>query len=118
LAKKNINVKSSVVPLSETQWHLRLGRRDVQQTRPKISKVTLDEIITANVMLTVEANYMSTGMFPEINSQQDMSFVFAADTQVVPIFMSLHRPCLDPKNTQKILHSTRHIESLDACMEH
>jgi len=88
--KKNINIKSSVVPLSETQWHLRLGRRDVQQTRPKISKVTLDEIITANVMLTVEANCMSTGMFPEINSQQDMSFVSAADTQVVPIFMSLH----------------------------
>jgi hypothetical protein len=60
------NVKSSIVPLSETQWYLR--RKDVQLIRPKISKVTLDEIITATVMLTVRANYMSTGISPEINS--------------------------------------------------
>jgi hypothetical protein len=28
------------------------------------------------------------------------------------------RPCLVPKKSQNILHSTRHIESLDVCMEH
>jgi hypothetical protein len=28
------------------------------------------------------------------------------------------RVCLDAKNTQNFLHSTRHIKSLDACMEH
>lgn len=33
---------------------------------------------------------MPTGIFPEINSQQDMSYVSAAATQVAPIFMGLH----------------------------
>jgi hypothetical protein len=28
------------------------------------------------------------------------------------------RVCLDAKNTQIFLHGTRHIESLDICMEH
>jgi hypothetical protein len=79
-----------MVPLFETQWYLCLGRRDVYLTRPKISKVTLYEIIIANMMLTVEANYMSIGIIPEINSQQDMSFVSVTTTQVVPIFMSVH----------------------------